>query len=60
MFDNCTFTGAGAQAIYNYGDAIDRGNIVEFRNGCTYSGFSAGYVTRPGFFATVIGSLTPA
>lgn len=60
VFDNCTFTGTGAQAIYNYGDAVDRGNIVEFRNGCTFSGFSAGHVTRPGFFATVTGSLSPA
>lgn len=60
IFDDCTFTGTGAQAIYNYGDAINRGNTVEFRNGCTYSGFGAGYVTRPGFFATVVGSLTLA
>lgn len=58
-FIDCTFTGTGDQAVYNYGDAADVGNTVEFID-CTYSGFSAGYVLRPGFYATHIGTLDPA
>lgn len=59
-YDACTFTGSGPQAIYNYGDSVDRGNVVEFKNGCTYTGFDAGYALRPGYHATLVGSLAPA
>ena len=57
-FDNCHFNGNGGPAIYNYGDEIDRGNVMEFTNGCTYSGFDSAYEIRPGFIVDVIGTMT--
>lgn len=59
-FDNCHFVGSGGPAVYNYGDEVDRGNVMEFTNGCTYSGFDSAYAMRPGFFATVVGTMTHA
>lgn len=57
-FDGCHFNGSGGPAVYNYGDGIDRSNVVEFKGGCTYSGFDSAYDIRPGFIATVIGTMT--
>lgn len=58
-FVDCTFTGSGAQAVYNYGDLTDLGNTVEFVR-CTYTGFDAGYELRPGFYASLVGTLAAA
>src|SRR5690606_13738981 len=59
-FEDCTFVGSGDQAIYNFGDSVDRGNTVAFVGTNTFSGFTTGYATRPGWFASVEGSMSAA
>mgnify|MGYP000340722458 FL=1 len=59
IFDACRFVGTGGTAVYNYGDTIGAGrtNTVEFRNGCTFTGYDTGYELRPGCSGTLVGSL---
>lgn len=60
-FVDCTFVGTGQAAVYNWGQATGSGrtNTVEF-SGCTYSGYDAGYVLRPGYTGTLVGTLPHA
>jgi hypothetical protein len=59
-FEDCTFTGTGAVAIFNNGSALAADHLITFTGTNTYSGFAAGYAVDPGKFGATSGSMTAA